>query len=135
MDVMEKVKAKIAACNMDITKENERFEKCKEQIVVAQSKVMATVEELVTVLRKHETAMITKLNDIYETLQKEHAIQKRNFELFTTQLKSSMEYGDAIIERNIAPEISQAKQAVIGRCKELLNAEKQEIKKLHMLIT
>ena len=129
MDVMEKVKEKIAACNMDMKKTNERFEKCKEQILVAQSKVTATVEELVTVLRKHETAMRTKLNDIYETLQKEHAIQQENFELFTTQLKESVEYGEAIIQRNIAPEISQAKQAVIGRCKELLNTYEVDIKK------
>ena len=130
MVVMKKVKAKIAACNTDMKKANERFEKCKEEILAAQSKVTATVEELVTVLRKHETAMRTKLNDIYETLQKEHAIQQKNFELFTVQLKSSMEYGEAIIERNIAPEISQAKQAVIGRCEELLNGDKQEIKKI-----
>ena len=129
MDVMEKVKAKITACNTDMKKANERFEKCKEEILAAQSKVTATVEELVTVLREHETAMRTKLNDIYEALQKEHAIQQKNFELFTSQLKSSMEYGKAIIERNIAPEISQAKQAFIGRCKELLNGDKQEIKK------
>ena len=125
MDVMEKVKTKVA----DIKKGNERFEKCKEEIEAAQSKVTATVEKLVLVLREHETAMRIKLSDIYETLQKEHAIQQQNSELFTAQLKSSVEYGEAIIERNIAPEISQAKQAVIGRCKELLSAEKLEIKK------
>ena len=79
MDVMEKVKAKLA----DIKKGNERFEKCKEEIEAAQSKVTATVEELVLVLREHETAMRIKLNDIYETLQKEHGIQQKNSELFT----------------------------------------------------
>ena len=123
MDVMEKVKEKVSACNMEMKKANELFEKSKEEIFVAQSKVTATVEELVTVLREHETAMITKLHDIYETLQKEHAIQQKNFELFTAQLKSSVEYGEAILQRNIAAEISQAKLAIIGRCKELLNAE------------
>ena len=123
MDVMEKVKEKVSACNMEMKKANDLFEKSKEEILVAQSKVTATVEELVKVLREHETAMITKLHDIYETLQKQHAIQQKNFELFTAQLKSSVEYGEAILQRNIAAEISQAKLAIIGRCKELLNAE------------
>ena len=129
MDVMEKVKEKVSACNMEMKKANELFEKSKEEILVAQSKVTATVEELVTVLREHETAMITKLHDIYETLQKEHAIQQKNFELFTAQLKSSVEYGEAILQRNIASEVSQAKLAVIGRCEELLNADKVIIQK------
>ena len=129
MDVMEKVKEKVSACNMEMKKENELFEKFKEEILAAQSKVTATVEELVTVLREHETAMITKLHDIYETLQKQHAIQQKNFELFTVQLKSSVEYGEAILQRNIAAEISQAKLAIIGRCKELLNADKVVIQK------
>ena len=129
MDVMEKVKEKVSAFNMEMKKQNELFEKCKEDILVAQSKVTATVEELVTVLREHETAMITKLHDIYETLQKEHAIQQKNFELFTAQLESCMEYGEAILQRNIAAEISQAKLAIIGRCKELLNAEKVDFQK------
>ena len=129
MDVIEKVKEKVSACNMEIKKANELFEKSKEEILAAQSKVTATVEELVTVLREHETAMITKLHDIYETLQKEHTIQQNNFELFTAQLKSSVEYGEAILQRNIAAEISQAKLAVIGRCEELLNADKVDIQK------
>ena len=85
-----------------------------------------TVEDLVTVLREHETATITKVRDIYKTLQK--ALQQKNFELFTPQLKSSVEYGKAIIQRNIAAEISQTKHAVIGRCEELLNADKVDIK-------
>ena len=129
MDVMEKVKEKFSAFNMEMKKQNELFEKCKEDILAAQSKVTATVEELVTVLREHETAMITKLHDIYETLQKEHAIQQNNFELFTAQLESSMEYGEAILQRNIAAEISQAKLAVIGRCEKLLNADKVAFQK------
>ena len=129
MDVMEKVKKKVSACDMEMKKANELFEKSKEEILVAQSKVTATVEELVTVLREHETAILTKLHGIYETLQKEHAIQQKNFELFTAQLKSSVEYGEPILERNIAAEISQAKLAVIGRCEELLNADKADIKK------
>ena len=129
MDVMEKVKEKVSACNMEMKKESEHFEKCKEEILAAQSKVTATVEELVTVLREHETAMITKLHDIYETLQKDHAIQQKNFEFFTAQLKSSVEYGEAILQRNIAAEISQAQLAVTGRCEELLNTDKVVIKK------
>ena len=131
MDAVEKVKEKVSACNMEMKKANELFEKSKEKILAAESKVTETVEQLVTVLREHETAMITKLHDIYETLQKELAIQQKKFELFTAQSKSSVEYDEAIIQRNIAPEISQAKLAVIGRCEELLNADIVDIQKFH----
>ena len=129
MDVMEKVKEEVSAYNMEMKKANERFEKHKEEILAAESKVTATVEKLVTIFGEHETAMITKLHDIYETLQKENVLQQNSFELLAAQLKSSVEYGEAIIQRSIAPEISQSKQAVIGRCEELWNADNVDIKK------
>ena len=109
MDVMEQMEAKISAYNMDMKKADERFEQCKEKIFGAQRKVTATVKELVAVLKEHETAMRMKLNDIYETLHKEHGIQQQKSELFAVQLKSSVEYGKAIIQRNIAPEMERWK--------------------------
>ena len=46
-----------------------------------------------------------------------------------TQLKSCVERGESIIQRNITAEILQTNQTIVGRCKKLLNAKKPEIYK------
>ena len=59
-------------------------------------------------------------------------------------MKSYVERGESILERNISAEILQTNQAIVGRCEELLNASRPEIykpphvryileKKLHIL--
>ena len=78
-------------------------------------------------LREHETKMKANLTEIYEAQQKHHATRLENFELIVTQLKSCVERGESILERNISAEILQTNQAIVGRCEELLNARKPEI--------
>ena len=83
------------------------------------------VHNRISALRGHRNVVIEKLQaqDVKELIHRP-AMCAENF-----HKKSSVEYGKAIIQRNIAPEKSPAKQAVIRRCKDLLNADKQEIKK------
>jgi len=88
-----------------------------------------TVEELIRDLREHERTMKARLHEIYEVQQKHHATRLDNFELVVTQLKSCVEQGESILERNISAEILQTNQAIIGRCEELLHAKKPEIYK------
>ena len=73
--------------------------------------------------------MKTKFAEIYEAQQKHHATQLENFELVLTQLKSCVERGESIVQRNISAEILQTNQAIIERCEELLKARKAEIYK------
>ena len=80
-------------------------------------------------LRQHERTMKAKFHEIYEAQQKHHATQLENFELVVTQLKSCIERGESILERNISAEILQTNQAIIGRCEELMNARKPDIYK------
>ena len=49
--------------------------------------------------------------------------------MIVTQLKSCVERGESILERNISAEILQTNQAIVGRCEELLNARKPVIYK------
>ena len=44
-----------------------------------------------------------------------------------TQLKSCVERGETIVQRNISAEVLQTNQAIVKRCEELLKARKTDI--------
>ena len=59
------------------------------------------------------------------TQQKNCAARTGYVQLLATQLKSSVECGEGIVQRSIGPGILQAGHAALGRCEELLT--KQDI--------
>jgi len=128
-DAMAKVKAEMVICENQIQKQVTLMDKNKNEILFAEKKMTDTVEELIRDLREHERTMKARLHDRYEAEQKHHSTRLDNFELVVTQLKSCVEQGESILQRNISVEILQANQAIIGRCEELLNARKPEIYK------
>ena len=128
-DAMAKVKAETVICENQIQKEIDLMDKNKHEILFAEKKMTDAVEELIRDLREHERTMKARLYEIFEAQQKHHATRLDDFELVVTQLKSCVERGEGVLERNISAEILQAKQAVIGRCEELLNIRKPKIYK------
>ena len=73
--------------------------------------------------------MKQKFRDIYEAEQKQHETQLEILELITTQLKSCVERGQGIIERNMSAEILQANPAILRRCDDLLRGIKPDVYK------
>jgi len=128
-DAMAKVKAEMVICENQIQKQVNLMDRNKHEILLAEKKMTDTVEELIRDLREHERTMKTRLQEIYEAQQKHHATRLDDFELVVTQLKSCVERGESISERNISVEILQTNQAIIGLCEELLNTRKPEIYK------
>ena len=128
-DALEKVKAETVIYENEIRKQTELMDKTKNEILSAEKKMTDAVEERIRELREHERVMKTKFAEIYEAQQKHHATQLENFELVLTQLKSCVERGESIVQRNISAEILQTNQAIVGRCEELLKAKKLEIYK------
>ena len=126
-DALEKVEAKIAVCEMEVRKKNEMIQKSRKEAMAAEKKMKDTVNEYICELQQHERTMNDKFAEIYEAQQKHQLTQLENFELFLTQLKSCVERGESIIERNISAEIVQTNQAIIRRCENLLNGKKPEI--------
>ena len=126
-DALEKVEAKIAVCEMEVRKKNEMIQKSRKEAMSAEKKMKGTVNECICELQQHERTMNDKFAEIYEAQQKHQLTQLGNFELFLTQLKSCVERGESIIERNISAEIVQTNQAIIRRCENLLNGKKPEI--------
>ena len=128
-EAVNKVKAETVLYENEIKKQIDLMNKNKNEILSAETKVTEAMEEMIRNLREHETKMKANLTEIYEAQQKHHATRLENFELIVTQLKSCVERGESILERNISAEILQTNQAIVGRCEELLNARKPEIDK------
>ena len=127
MDALEKVKAETIICETNIRKQAELMDKNRNEILSCEKKMTDLVEELIRDLREHERIMKTKFAEIYEAQQKHHATQLENFEFVLTQLKSCVERGETIVQRNISAEILQTNQAIVKRCEELLKARKTDI--------
>ena len=128
-DAVEKVKAETVFYENEIRKQNELMDKSKNAILSAEKKMTEAVEEFIRDLREHERTMKAKFAEIYQAQQKHHATRLENLELAVTQLKSCVERGESILERDISVEILQTNHAIVGRCEELLNARKPEIYK------
>ena len=128
-DALEKVKAETVVYEKKVRQQTELMDKNKKEIMSCEKKMTDLVEELIRDLREHETIMKTKFAEIYEAQQKHHATQVENFELVLTQLKSCVERGESIVQRNISAEMLQTNQAIIKRCEELLKARKPDIYK------
>ena len=128
-DALGKVKTQVAVYENQMKKEKELMDKSELEISAAQRKMTETVDNCIRILTEHKSAMNAKFDEINQAQQKAHATQLENFQFAVTQLKSSVEQGENILERNISAEILQTKQVIIGRCEELLNARKPEIYK------
>ena len=128
-DALEKVKTQVAVYESQMKKEKELMDKGELEISSAQRKMTETVDNCIRILTEHKSAMNAKFDEINQAQQKAHTTQLENFQFAVTQLKSSVEQGENILERNISAEILQTKEVIIGRCEELLNARKPEMYK------
>ena len=128
-EAVKKAKAETVLYEDEIKKQIDLMDKNKNEILSAEKKMTEAVEEMIRDLREHQRKMKANLTEIYEAQQKHHTTRLENFELIVTQLKSCVERGESILERNISAEILQTNQAIVGRCEELLNARKPVIYK------
>jgi len=129
MEVLQEMKVDMADYEIQMEKTTESLRMSREKIAEARNNVQTTVEELVRVLREHEAAMVTKLDVLDETDQRDHATQLEHFQTCVTQFKTSVEGCEAILQRNSSFEILKAQQDVIERCKGLIKATKMDIYK------
>ncbi len=128
-DVLQEMKEKITKHEKEMAMMTELLKKNRKKIAAARNSVLTTVEELIRVLKKHEIAMVTKLDILEEREQRDHAIQLEHLQISVTKLESSVKYCEAIIQRNISVEILETQQTTIKRCKGLLKATEMNIYK------
>ena len=128
-DAMSKVRAEILVYENEIKKQTELKDKDITDIFNAEKKMTNTVEEWIRDLREHEKKMKDKFRDIYQAEKKKHSERLERFELITNQLRSCLERGQRILERNISVEMLQTNPAVLECIDDLLNARKPDIYK------
>ena len=128
-EAVAKVRAEILVYENEIKKQTDLKSKNITDIENAEKKMTDTVEELIRDLREHENEMKKKFRDIYEAEQKQHGTRLKILELMTTQLKSCVERGQSIIERDMSVEILKVNLAILGRCDELVKAGKPDVYK------
>ena len=125
--VFARVKEKLVTVDSKISEQTELMKKSEDEICAAERKVTKTVQEIIRVAKEHETAVKTKLAEIKVKQQRNYAAEIGNVQLLAAQLKSSVKYGEGIVQRSIGPEILQAGHAVLGRCEELLTTQDIEV--------
>ena len=128
-EVVEQAKTKIAHFELQIARETELFKKSREDTQAARDKVRRTIEELMRIFKEHEMEMVAKLDKVDEERQQRHTVQQERVQLLATQLKSSVEYCEAVLQRNQSFEILETQQILIQRCEILLNKKEGNVKK------
>ena len=81
------------------------------------------------VLKEYETTMMSKLDVIEQTELRGQTTQLDHFQSSINQLQKSVEYCEAILERNKSIEILQVHQTLVERCRGLLNVEQLNMDK------
>ena len=119
--ILYEAKAEIVAVDGKINKQIELRKKSKARITAAENKVTETVEELIQVLRDHEKTVKEKLTETDEKQEKDYVAQLQKLQMLATELKTSVEQGEDIFERDIAAEILKGENVVFAPCKELVS--------------
>ena len=119
---VDKAKAEIGVVQRKMERQKEFMKKSTDEMLAAESKVTAIVDELVRILREHEAAVKTRLIQINEAQQRDHATRTEEFQLTVSQLNGFVERGNAILNRNIPSEMIRTELTVISRLEELSKA-------------
>ncbi|XP_015777298.1 PREDICTED: E3 ubiquitin-protein ligase TRIM71-like [Acropora digitifera] len=125
-EALAKLKAEILLYENEIKKQTELKDKNVTDVMNAEKMMTDSVEEWIRNLREHEKKMKQEFRVIYEAEQKQHETRLENLELITTQLKSCVERGQGVLERNVSAEILQTNHTILQRCEELMNARKPD---------
>ena len=119
--ILYEAKAEIVAVDGKINKQIELRKKSKARITAAENKVTETMEELIQVLRDHEKTVKEKFTETDEKQEKDYIAQLQKLQMLATELKTSVEQGEDIFERDIAVEILESENVVFAPCKELVS--------------
>ena len=128
-EITEEMKKQVADFQIQVEKSKERTRKSREEIAAARNKVLTSLGELIQLLKKHETTTMTNLDLQEETELRGHATQLEHFQTSINKLQKSVEYCEAILQRNESIEILQVHQPLVHRYRGLLNVEKLNINK------
>ena len=91
-EITEEMKKGISDIQVYVERSKALSRKSREKIAAARNKAMTCLEELIRVVKEHETTMLTSLDVIDETGKRGHATQLEHFQSSINQLQASVEY-------------------------------------------
>ncbi len=125
-NILDKAKAEVAVVESKINEQIELRKESRARIVAAQNQLT----ELIRDLKEQEATVKTKLTEINEEQEQDHQAQLEKFQLLVTELKSSIELGEGVLQNDFGLEIMQEEHVAFGSCEELLNqSQKMKIYK------
>ena len=128
-EIAEEMKKEVADFQLQVERSKERTRKSREEIAAARNKALTSIEELMRVLKEYETTTMSKLDVIEQSELRGNAMQLEHFQTSIDQLQKSVQYCEAILQRNKSIEILQVHQTLVELCRELLNVEKLNMNK------
>ena len=128
-EIVKEMKREIAYHTERVERTKESLRRSRDRIATARNKAVKCVQDLIRLLQEHEKNMLTSLEAIDGKEQREHKAQLDHFEISRNQLQEHVERCEGILQRKRSAEILQAHNVLIGRSRELLNAEKLNIYK------
>ena len=126
MKILDRARANIVLLEDKMKEQRNLMDKSKEEALFTQSKVTETVEKLIGRLREHEAEIKTQVTKINEAQQREHTKRLADFEKNVTQLKTSIEHDEGVLQELTNLEILQAENHLFSLREKVLNT--QEIK-------
>ena len=121
---IQKVRDRIAHSKQGMDKEQENFDSFKQHVESSRDKVRAAMSELYRILKEYETSFMERLDDLLTKQREAHAAKQKNFELTLAQMTSSVDYMEAIVQRNIGAEILQSRTSIAERAGKILQENK-----------
>ena len=128
-EIAEEMKKEVADFQLQVERSKEKTKKSREEIAAARNKALSSLEELMRVLKEYETTTMSKLDVIEQRELRGNVMQLEHFQTSINQLQKSVEYCEAILQRNKSIEILEVHQTLVERCRGLLNDEKLNMNK------
>ena len=118
---VEEMKSRVSEYKQEVEKSKKHFGAVEQQIELKQdTKHKWQWKNWYEIWKNIEASIMRELDEVHQTLKQVHLAELENFELSLTQLNNTIEYAEAIMRRNMGPEILQTEETITQRCDELL---------------
>ena len=129
-EIAEEMKKEVADFQLQVERSKERTRKSREEIAEARNKALTSLKELMRVLKEHETTSMTNLDLLEEKELRGQATQLDHFRLPSTSYKNLWSIVRPFYEETKTLKFYRVHQALVERCRGLLNAEKLNINRV-----
>ena len=109
---MDKMRARLSECQADFEAQEKDVSESLNQIQSSREKLQSQVEELVQIVRTHETNVANELDELQQRQEEARRCYKSEYELISVQLKTYTDQATDALETGDDAEIVQAHNAV-----------------------